>query len=111
MLNGTIAVAVGGGPVVMPCASVSGIVIVEPFIIINNLDICTLLEQDQVTVGVLAASIPISTNNCLLLFIEIITIVFLSPHLINVVINVGVGKCVYVALPSFSVDVMVCFIY
>ena len=111
MLNGTIAVAVGGGPVVMPRASVSGIVIVEPFIIINNLDICTLLEQDQVTVGVLAASIPISTNNCLLLFIEIITIVFLSPHLINVVINVGVGKCVYVALPSFSVDVMVCFIY
>ena len=111
MLNVTIAVAVGGGPVVMPCANEGCIVIVEPFIIINNFDICTLLEQDQVTIGVLAASIPISTNNCLLLFIEIITIVFLSPHLINVVINIGVGKCVYVALPSFSVDVMVCFIY
>ena len=93
----------------MPCASVSGIVIVEPFIIINNLDICTLLEQDQVSIGVLAASIPISTNNCLLLFIEIITIVFLSPHLINVVINVGVGKCVYVALPCFAVDIVVFF--
>lgn len=109
MLNVTNAVAVGSGPVVMPCANESGIVIVEPFIIINNLDICTLLEQDQVTVGVLAASISISTNNCLLIFIEIRTILFFSPHIINVVINIGVGKWVYVALPSFSVDVMVFF--
>ena len=73
MLNGTIAVAVGSGPVVMPCADESGIVIVEPFVIIFNLDICTLWEQDQITIGVLAASISISTNNCLLFFIEIRT--------------------------------------
>ena len=109
MLNVTIAVAVGSGPVVMPCADESGIVIVEPFVIIFNLDICTLCEQDQITIGVLAASISISTYNCLLLLIEIRTILFFSPHIINVVINIGVGKCVYVALPCFSVDVMVFF--
>jgi hypothetical protein len=92
MLDVTNAVAVGCGPVVMPCANKSGIVIVEPFVIINNFDICTLLEQDQVTIGVLATSISISTNNCLLIFIEIRTILFFSPLIINVVINIGVGK-------------------
>ena len=109
MLNVAITVAVGGSPVVMPCANEGCIVVVEPFVIVNNLDICTLLEQDQVTIGVLAASIPISTNNCLLFFIEIRTIRFFSPHIINVVINIGVGKCVYVALPCFAVDIMVFF--
>ena len=109
MLDGTSAVAVGSGPVVMPRANECGIVIEEKFVIINNLDICTLWEQREVTISVLAAFIPISTNNCLLFFIEIRAIVFFSIHIINVVINIGVGKSVYVALPCFSVDVMVFF--